>query len=237
MGLRAGGIFLLLVGFASAATAQHNRGDRGDRGGRWDRDEFEIGEVTIDRNHTYQIINTNVRVSQIRVCAYREDLDLRQLDVVLGNGRSLTLAQQDYVRERDCTRWKDLPGNERTVVQVMINGYSDRRATDVVVEGRREGDHYWNPGRTWQSWNNNQTSCGDGAGPFFTDSYNNQIPIMACPDQKPNGGPIGMSCEGLAPGTLCYGWRADTYPGFYCKAPNGKVPPAPAYIYSMYVCP
>lgn len=258
VGMRVSGIILLLLTFANAATAQNNEGwrrgpDREERGGRGgdrggdrgrpdhgrpDRDTFQIGVVEIDRQHTYQVINTNVEVSQIQVCADREDLNLQRLDVVLGNGRVRTLTQNEYVRDRDCTRWLDLPGEQRRVTQVVVVGTSDRgrRGTRVTVTGRAEQQH-WNPGRTWISWNNNQTSCGDGGGPFFKDQNNNQIPIMACPDQKPNGGPIGMSCEGLARGTLCYGWRYTAQPGFFCSAPNGKVPPTPAYIYSMYQCP
>lgn len=255
------GIILLLTAMmGGAAMAQHNgggwrrgpdwrddRGGRDNRGrddrdrrpdhGRPDRDQFQIGSVEVDRWHTYQVINTNVDVSQIQVCADRDDLQLQRLDVVLGNGRIITLTQNEYVRSRDCTHWKDLPGEQRRLTQVVIVGTTDRdrRNTLVTVNGRQE--QQWNPpGRTWVSWGN-QTSCGDGAGPFFKDQYNNQIPIMACPDQKPNGGPIGMSCGKLPRGTLCYGWRYQAQPGFFCSAPNGKVPPTPAYIYSMYQCP
>ena len=255
------GIILLLSSLiGGAAMAQHNGGgwrggpdrgwrggDRGDRGrpdhGRPDRDTFQIGTVEIDRQHSYQVINTRVEISQIQVCANQDDLNLQRLDVVLGNGRVITLAQNTYVRDRDCTHWLDLPGDSRRVSQVVVVGTSDRdrggwdrrSSVQVTVNGRQEQQH-WNPGRVWASWGN-QTSCGDGAGPFFKDGANNQIPIMACPDQKPNGGPIGMSCGNLPSGTLCYGWRYQAQPGFFCSAPNGKVPPTPAYIYSMYVCP
>ncbi len=277
---RIAGIILLLSSLVGgAAMAQHNGGgwrggpgrggerggDRGDRGGdrgrpdhgRPDRDTFQIGVVEVDRQHSYQLINTNAEISQIQVCADRDDLNLQRLDVVFGNGRVMTLAQNTYVRDRDCTHWMDLPGDSRRVNQVVVVGTSDRDRDDgrggrggdrgrggwgdrrssvsVTVNGRQEQQH-WNPGRVWASWGN-QTSCGDGAGPFFKDGANNQIPIMACPDQKPNGGPIGMSCGNLPRGTLCYGWRFQAQPGFVCYAPNGKVPPTPAYIYSMYVCP
>lgn len=249
----------------SAAFAQQHFGNgRDNRGGRggWDRGAdhdnsggwqpdagrgvpdngvIQLGVVDIGRGRAYQVINTRAEVAQIQLCVQRDDLQLIRLDVVLGNGRTLTLAANTYIPNnpnRSCTNWLDLPGNERRVTQVVIAGASDRdfRNPRVVVFGRTQNRPPPHTGRVWSSWNNNQTSCGDGQGPFFKDSQNNQIHIMACPDQKPNGGPIGMSCGNLPRGTLCYGWRYNAQPGFFCSAPNGKTPPNPAYIYSMYQC-
>lgn len=87
------------------------------------------------------------------------------------------------------------------------------------------------PSRTWMV-HNPSTSCGDSSGPFYGNSS-----IPQCPYTSADGGPIGISCEGLASGSLCYGasyWKSN----FFCSAPNGKVPPwGGAQIYNMYVCP
>jgi len=221
-------IILLAAGILCAGMG-HNASAQ-----RRDREVFQIAEVTVNRFNTRHVINTNVRVSQVRVCAFNDDLRLQRLAVTLGNGRTFTLAQNEYVRARDCTQWKDLRGDERRVVQVLLVGQSDRdnRSTRVLIQGRADNDI--NPRQTWQPWHT--TSCGDANIPYMKDGRNNLIYTMPCPNRNPNGGPTGMSCGNVARETLCYGYAYQAEPGFYCAAPNGRTPPNPAYIYSMYIC-
>lgn len=220
-------------------------GGRDDRDGGFDRREpdmrgaYQIGQ-TIISDREMKVIQTNAQVSQIKLCAAYDDLQLYRLEVVLGRGHVIPINTRDQIRRGTCTNWKDLPGFESHVVQIRIAGESDHdlNNTQVVIYGRM--NHAPPPPppprRFWTNWSGGQNSCGDGSGPFIRDQYNNRVPVMACPDQKPNGGPIGQPCDHLAPGTLCYGWSYQTQPGFYCAAPNGMTPPYIATIFSMYQC-
>lgn len=203
------------------------------------RGAFQIGQAII-AGREMKVINTNAQVSQIKLCAAYDDLALHRLEVVLARGQVIPINTRDQIRRGSCTNWKDLPGFERQVVQIRVAGESDHdlNNTQAVIYGRLQHapPPPPPPRRTWTSWNGGQTSCGDGSGPYIKDNYNNRIPVMACPDQKPNGGPIGQPCGHLAPGTLCYGWSYQTQPGFYCAAPNGMTPPYIATIFSMYQC-
>lgn len=196
------------------------------------RDVFQIAEVNVNRFNTRHVINTNVTASQIRVCAYNDDLHLQRLAVTLGNGRQFILAQDEYVRARNCTQWKDLRGDERRVVQVLLVGQSDRdnRSTRVVIQGRVDANNF----RTWQAWNPS-TSCGDSQIPYLKDNRGYLVWTTPCPNRSPSG-PVGMSCERAARGAMCYGYSYQATPGFYCEAPIGRTPPNPAYIYNMYIC-
>ena len=219
----------------------HRGGGRDERDGNFDRrnpdmhGSFVIGQAIIS-DRDMQVIHTNAVASQIKLCAAYDDLILHRLEVQFGNGQRIPINTRDQIRRGFCTNWKDLPGNERRITQIFVAGASDHdlKNTQVVIYGRLTHTPPPPPRRTWVSAN--FTSCGDGSGPYMKDSNNNRVPVMACPDQKPNGGPIGQPCGHLAPGTLCYGWSYQTQPGFYCAAPNGMTPPYIATIFSMYQC-
>lgn len=192
---------------------------------------YPIGSVDIGMGVAFGVLSPNVDAREIRLCVNRDDLALQNLSVLLSNGQLIQLAGQDYVRRGTCLAWMQLTPAPH-VLQVLVAGNQlpGPRRAQVTIFGRIERPRPM----MWNVSSGGQNACGDSAGPFIKDQNNNQILVMACPDQKPNGGPIGQPCQ--ARGQLCYGWRENTQPGFYCAAPNGKTPPMPAYIYSMYEC-
>jgi len=77
--------------------------------------------------------------------------------------------------------------------------------------------------RVWQSAG---TACGPQQ-PWGTS--------LMCSNTSPNGGPIGQSCDGVAPGTKCYG--SSYYdPGFGCSDPYNGSFQTGSNVFNMYEC-
>lgn len=253
---------VVLVAFSQNSFGDHDRdrgGGRIDRQGggwsRWDqRDRFDrnrggqfehnmtgaflIGRTLIANGRDFDVINTNVIATQVNLCVDGEDIFLKRLAVEFGNGTREQLDGNDIVRAGSCTGWRDLPGEQRRIVSILVVGSSGRdfRGNQARVKIFGKQIERPRPSRTWVV-NSTPTFCGDGGGPYHRDGQNNRIQIPACPNMSPGGGPIGMACGNLPRGSLCYGsnyWSQ----GFFCSAPNGSVPPwGGANIFNIYVCP
>ena len=102
----------------------------------------------------------------------------------------------------------------------------DRGGWDRGHDRDHGGGGGWDRGRGHQVWQGAGTSCGP---------YQPWGVSMACPNMSPNGGPIGMNCDGLPRGTRCFGasyWQN----GFNCTNPYNGQGSYGSNIFNMYVC-
>lgn len=94
---------------------------------------------------------------------------------------------------------------------------------------RRPGPGY-PPPPPGNGWHHQWVGAGTACGP-----YQPWGTSLQCPNTNPNGGPIGMNCDGIQPGTRCFGasyWNQN----FACTDPYSGQTTVGTNIFNMYVC-
>lgn len=106
------------------------------------------------------------------------------------------------------------------------HGYPGHGGPGYPGPGYPGGPGHGGPGRSWRQWQGAGTACGP---------YQPWGVSMQCPNTSPYGGPIGMSCDNVRPGTRCYGssyWQGN----FVCTDPYSGQNAYGSNIFNIYVC-
>jgi hypothetical protein len=116
---------------------------RGGGGGGWPDDDFddeggrELGQLRLRGGDDMdsQRLNAN-NMSQVKLCAKRNDIRLNFFEVRYGNGETHVVHNGGMIRRGQCTNWKNLNGGRRNIDAVRARGGVIGGEALLVIRGR-----------------------------------------------------------------------------------------------------
>lgn len=121
---------LLILAAATAASTITAIAPANAQNWRWDdRGWRTVGQTRVDgRDRDAVYLPGFTRQREIRLCAMKQPLRLRDFDVRFANGRRQDVSTRAVLRPGTCTRAVDLRGNRRDIASVRLRYEPIRRS-------------------------------------------------------------------------------------------------------------